>query len=712
MKNDIDDLLDRAFGSRGLRSVKPAAPKQSAAKPAAKPARQTARPAARPAAPAADVPTLTLEGDTSAIDAIQQNVRDMSKTLDARIAAQRREIEALNQNALADIQRIGAELNSPEVQALSQPGGPVPAAPARRVGAEGFSGLLDALNKTVLGQEEYLKRLCIALKRPYVAGERAAGPKAAILVTGPADTGRHLSLRRASALLGDAGVFSPAPPAVLDLALYPTASEEKLFLTDLYAALVSDSDLVLFEHYGQCYAGFLSVLSDLVQTGGHALPARYVEQNGRLLDAGGALVKNAVSALSAKGKYLVFLTQDGPAKLADKFGGPFVSALDDVCETAPLAEDTRAAVAKACFEALAERVKERPGFTLTVTPGACAAAAALGGAAQKGASAVLACAQDAARALAQYKLEHEAASPAVTLDAVDGAVTLDFGEGPRPLASYLPAAYRGDVDAVKAELDTIVGLTEIKQYVLSLEENYAVQKRRQAAGLKTASVSMHMIFTGNPGTGKTTIARLVGKYLKAIGVLAGGQLVEVTRADLVGKYVGHTAPLTTQVIRSALGGVLFVDEAYSLYRGKDDSFGLEAIDTLVKGMEDHRDDLIVILAGYTKEMQQFLTANSGLKSRFPNVIEFPDYTGAELLAIARIQAKSKGYVLDERCDTPLLAYFNAVQLSRARDAGNGRLARNKIEEAILAQSRRAAKDPAADLSLLTPEDFALNDVNR
>ena len=116
----------------------------------------------------------------------------------------------------------------------------------------------------------------------------------------------------------------------------------------------------------------------------------------------------------------------------------------------------------------------------------------------------------------------------------------------------------------------------------------------------------------------------MSRYLKAIGVLSGGQLVEVTRADLVGRYVGHTAPLTTQVLKSAVGGVLFIDEAYSLYRGKDDSFGLEAIDTLVKGMEDHRDDLIVILAGYSKEMAEFLTANSGLKSRFPNISEFPD----------------------------------------------------------------------------------------
>lgn len=122
-------------------------------------------------------------------------------------------------------------------------------------------------------------------------------------------------------------------------------------------------------------------------------------------------------------------------------------------------------------------------------------------------------------------------------------------------------------------MDGIVGLAAVKEYVLSLEDNFAVQARRKAAGLKTASVSMHMIFTGNPGTGKTTIARLVSRYLKAIGVLSGGQLVEVTRADLVGRYVGHTAPLTTQVLKSAVGGVLFIDEAYSLYRGKDDSFG-------------------------------------------------------------------------------------------------------------------------------------------
>ncbi len=214
-----------------------------------------------------------------------------------------------------------------------------------------------------------------------------------------------------------------------------------------------------------------------------------------------------------------------------------------------------------------------------------------------------------------------------------------------------------------------------------------------------------MIFTGNPGTGKTTIARLLARYMKAIGVLSQGQLVEVSRSDLVAQYVGQTAPLTMSVIQSALGGVLFIDEAYSLYRGKEDSFGLEAIDTLVKAMEDHRDDFIVVLAGYSKEMAEFLEANSGLRSRFAKTMHFNDYTGEELEKIAEIQVKSKGYKMDESLAQPLTDYFSQVQAERADQAGNGRLARNVVEAAILKQSSRIAMDEEADMTLLIREDF-------
>ena len=260
---------------------------------------------------------------------------------------------------------------------------------------------------------------------------------------------------------------------------------------------------------------------------------------------------------------------------------------------------------------------------------------------------------------------------------------------------------------IRAELNGLVGLGAVKEYVFGLADNLQVQQRRAAAGFKTASLSMHMIFTGNPGTGKTTIARLVAKYLKAIGALKGGQLVEVSRGDLVGRYTGHTAPLTNSVIQSALGGVLFIDEAYSLYRGEQDSFGLEAIDTLVKGMEDHRDELVVILAGYTREMETFLTANSGLASRFPNKIEFPDYTADELLDITNVLARGKGYRLAESCTEPLRGYYERRQAEDARTAGNGRLARNTLEKAIFNQSRRLVAEPAAELDVILPGDLEL-----
>lgn len=329
-----------------------------------------------------------------------------------------------------------------------------------------------------------------------------------------------------------------------------------------------------------------------------------------------------------------------------------------------------------------------------------------------GLSGILSFYDDCLKALAQLKLEGSySGETEVNLSMKKSEVVAKIGDEEKPLFSALPGRYTGELESVKSELDSIVGLAEIKEYILSLEEYYSVQKKRRDEGLKASEVSKHMIFTGNPGTGKTTIARIISRYLKAIGVLSGGQLVEVSRADLVGKYVGHTAPLTNQVIQSAIGGVLFIDEAYSLYRGKDDSFGLEAIDTLVKGIEDNRDNLIVILAGYSNEMDEFLTANSGLKSRFPNVINFPDYSGEELLGIADLTAKSKGYVLDEGVKPALLAYFNAVQATKAKDAGNGRLVRNKIEDAILNQSRRLVKDTSADLSTLISEDFELDDLN-
>ena len=262
-----------------------------------------------------------------------------------------------------------------------------------------------------------------------------------------------------------------------------------------------------------------------------------------------------------------------------------------------------------------------------------------------------------------------------------------------------------ELEETRKELNQVIGLAKVKEYVFNLENNYKVQKLRAEKGLKTSGISMHMVFVGNPGTGKTTIARIVAKYLKAIGVLSSGHLREVTRADLVGQYAGHTAVKTTEVIKSASGGVLFIDEAYSLSRSREDTFGLEAIDALVKGMEDNRDDLVVILAGYEDEMQEFFKANPGLKSRFPNVVHFEDYTVDEMYEIAKVTAASKGYKISDLCEDGLRHQFEKHQIKGKNDGGNGRLVRNLIESAIISQSQRIVHNPEDNMELLIPSDF-------
>ena len=574
-----------------------------------------------------------------------------------------------------------------------------------------FEGLAAEVKQTVLGQDAFVDSVVRAMRRPFVLGTEAPAARNVILLTGGAGTGRHFALEETARCMAARGLLQSDRIATLDLALYPNSGAEKLFLQDLYAALHAPGEILAFEHYESCYPGFLKTLSDLAVKGSAPLSSRYlVNKEGILVDAGTALAPGAVSRIDPCGKYLIFYSHKGREALADKFGAALVSALGDVCETASYTREDLAALAAQQLNGLAQKIRTRLGLTLSAGADVRDYVAAQC-TAQKGAAGLSACTDRIFRALSEYCLRtDETLTGTVTLTAGPEGVLFRLNDGAdQPLFDLLPAAYTGALDAIRAEINELVGLAPVKEYVFGLADNLQVQQRRAAAGLKTASLSMHMIFTGNPGTGKTTIARLVAKYLKAIGALKGGQLVEVTRADLVGRYTGHTAPLTNSVIESALGGVLFIDEAYSLYRGEQDSFGLEAIDTLVKGMEDHRDELVVILAGYTREMETFLTANSGLASRFPNRIEFPDYTAVELLQITQVLAKNKGYSLAEACTEPLLGYYARWQESDARTAGNGRLARNTLEKAIFHQSRRLVAEPAAALDLILPSDLELKE---
>ena len=573
-----------------------------------------------------------------------------------------------------------------------------------------FEGLAAEVKQTVLGQDAFVDSVVRAMRRPFVLGTEPPAARNVILLSGGRGTGRQFKLEETARCMAARGLLQSDKTASLDLALYADPGAEKLFLQDLYAALHAPGEILVFEHYESCYPGFLKTLSDLAIKGSAPLSSRYlVNKEGILVDAGTALAPGAVRSLDPCGKYLVFFSNKGRAAMADKFGAGMIGALGDVCETQSYAREDLAALAAQQLNALAQKVSARLGLTLAAGADVRDYVAAQC-TPQKGAAGLADCCDRIFRALSEYCLQTDAKlSGTVTLTAAPEGMLFRLNDAAdAPLFDLLPAAYTGALDEIKAEISELVGLAPVKEYVFGLADNLQVQQRRAAAGMKTASLSMHMIFTGNPGTGKTTIARLVAKYLKAIGALKGGQLVEVSRADLVGRYTGHTAPLTNSVIESALGGVLFIDEAYSLYRGEQDSFGLEAIDTLVKGMEDHRDELVVILAGYTKEMEQFLTANSGLASRFPNQIEFPDYTADELLQITNVLARNKGYQLAEGCTEPLRDYYARQQEADSRTAGNGRLARNTLEKAIFHQSRRLVAEPSAPLDVILPSDLELD----
>ncbi|MGN9162427.1 AAA family ATPase [Clostridium sulfidigenes] len=574
-----------------------------------------------------------------------------------------------------------------------------------------FSSIREEIGTLVVGQTDYLDNLCTAFKRPFITGYDNLKPKNAIIILGNKSTGKHSSISCIADILKQRRIINSNNILKIDLSLYATTSDYEVFLSDLYKCLYGESDIVMFDNCDKCHSSIIDVIESLTITGKYTLSSRYVFQNNNLVESNGMLLQNSISEISSNNKYFVFVSEKSENDMLNIFGTKFMNCIGDILHTKNFNYEELRKISLILIEDL--KIKCSKNLSMNISYEDAISELIISN--YKVVSGISSMRDfvdsNIYKPLAEFKLKNTIEDNNVFLS-VNGELMMQIDDKFIRLIDILPQKNVSGIDDVKKELESIVGIESVKQYILELEDNLKIQRLRENAGFKATNISMHMIFTGNPGTGKTTIARIVAKYLKALGILSQGQLREVTRADLVGQYVGQTAKLTNDIIKSSLGGVLFIDEAYALCRDKHDTFGLEAIDTLVKGIEDNRDDLVVILAGYKEEMEDFLKTNSGLKSRFPNIINFEDYKPEEMYEISFITAKSKGYKVSEDCKEQLIKLFEKNQIKGKNDSGNGRLARNVIEKAILNQSKRLIVDSNAPMDLLCYEDFKFEEIGK
>ena len=567
--------------------------------------------------------------------------------------------------------------------------------------------LENSFYKKWIGTISDVKLLCAAFLRRYAGGKRSMHPKTNIVVLGSESRGKVFAAKCMTRVFKEYGLSPNAAVPVVDFTEYPIGSDFILFLSDLYRALYQISEIVVFAHFEMATKKQLDAIYQLISKGIYHLDRRYVDRNGMLVDATGVLATETISEISSNGKSFVFTSTLSKSGATEFLGGGILSEITDIIVLDPLKEEQISHLVDMLCAGFVSQCRRELSLIVSI-----------GDDLREKLKEAYDARSGAAGLIQYFRLN-------IFNPLTDLCLSGQFKTGSRveltyeddefwitdednhgiSLSNYVRAYNQVELDKVKKELAGVIGLEPVKKYIYQLENNVKIQKLRDNRGLKTSNLTMHMIFTGNPGTGKTTIARIVAKYLKAIGVLSSGHLVEVKRADLVAQYLGQTAPKTAAAIKSALGGVLFIDEAYALFRDKHDVYGMEALDTLVKGMEDYRDELVVILAGYTKEMEELMKANPGLRSRFPNIIHFDDYSTDDMWQIAEVIADSKGYRLAETCHAPLCDVFERHQIKGRNDGGNGRLVRNLIEGAILKQSQRVSRDTSQDLELLIPEDF-------
>ncbi|RAP74367.1 AAA family ATPase [Paenibacillus montanisoli] len=556
---------------------------------------------------------------------------------------------------------------------------------------EVFDKVIQSLSRELLDQNDFIEGLTTAYKRAFLS-RRKGVIQQTILLAGPEGTGKIGGLSLLIEQLYQQRLIPYRKVIEIDLSSYNEREVHTNFISDCAAAFEFGIGTVCLKGVHKAQNEILSYVSDLVKKGYFRTEA-------------GITVEGT-------DHFLVFSIDESVSNEQDalsKMPSDIRSEIDAVILTQPLSLNTLGQIAKQLFHRLNNQLQSNAQVSVLYSD-----------------EVVAFLASHAQRSNRYGTILHEWIEDKLLAKLMDLRARLEIKQGEQ--IELLVAEHRLTViinhqpvqvltiqedeslEELLKELNDLTGLENVKVFVKELMDTVKIQSMRKNAGQKDQHLTLHMIFSGNPGTGKTTVARLIGRLLKVMGILSKGQLIETARQDLVGEYVGSTAPKTNAKIRDAIGGVLFIDEAYTLSRTKNDPFGQEAIDTLVKGMEDHREDMVVILAGYTNEMKDFQKSNPGLPSRFPFQVEFPDYSPDEMFEICKMMVKQRGYVIDESAKEDLVLLFAKKQVPGRNDSGNGRLIRNLFEEAIRKQSARLVEktgDEIADLNLLTKEDFGI-----
>ncbi|MFE6795348.1 AAA family ATPase [Paenibacillus chitinolyticus] len=561
------------------------------------------------------------------------------------------------------------------------------------------------VNSQVIGQALFVDDLIAGYKQGYMNGRQNNKPRNVILLAGAPGTGKKTALEWLVREMHARRLTSRPQLAEIDLQRYEADELSGNFISDMAEAFQHSEGTVLFQGIKGADPAIISLVAKLAAEGSFR-------------------TKEGVR-ISADDYFIIFYIDEHaereseygqvPSVLARHLPTSILQTILAAAISSPLEQETMRQIAEILLGKAIDDLSRDMQTEITVHPSTYEALADIAAANKTFGEAVQHWIdKELTVVLSGLRARNEIrGNESVRIRFKNDSFFVESNSLEIPIKA-LSFVRQESIDDVLEELNALTGLEPVKKFVYELMETVQINKLRARESGGSVAMSLHMVFTGNPGTGKTTVARLIGRILKALGLLPQGQLIEVTRQDLVGQYVGSTAPKTMAQVNEALGGVLFIDEAYTLARHDHDTFGIEAIDTIVKAMEDHRDHLVVVLAGYTQEMETFLRSNPGLRSRFPFIVEFPDYKAADMLDIMIQMANKNGFRIETDAYEGLIELFDQRQIPGRNDSGNGRLVRNLFEEAVRKQATRlrglmSGATADTDLQLLTGVDFGIGE---